>query len=327
MTDEKKEKIDQLTQKITEAIGKGRVITYKRGWEAPPLQSLTGWVYRGKNLLRVCTVNGIDGLASPYYCTYLQAQKYGGIKKGACGGSVRLCACALTEWDLLKESAPEEAKKTSKEEKARMQNTPVPGMSSAVGKYAVVFNASDLVSPPDFVTEWAQKLKLEDIEKSIDKEKIGRLYNILRSMPFPVKIGGSQPVSTGKGIIVPSLKFYRSIAMYVGDMLHEITHEIRCNRGYKKTWKYENNAPRYLEEMVAEIGSMFLANFLSLPFDNDREVMGIEYIRGWSSQRVKPLIDVAIKEAQNRTDYIIKILSEQGIISGSDVPAVAGDNN
>lgn len=307
MTDKK----DKLTEKIIEEIENGAAARWYNPYKAPPIQNLeTGWRYKGKNKLFLTCQTVRDNGYSPFFITYNQAQKWGGLRKGSKAAAfVVLClsqkkdavqmAIDATEFDDLDpEDIAEELRAASFKRSVY-----------AVQRSAkVVFSALDLVNPPDEVVKWSDALKNQDF--SILKDAIPDLFSILKKAGVPVKIGGGSAFYRPDidSIFLPSPSAMRGgVGVYCSTALHELTHSF-CKRVGNKDKNGYNLFGRRLEEMVAEFGALFLCNALRLPYSPTSRPSSLCYIKGWGGRNWRDLVPAAIQEAQKRADYILSVV-------------------
>lgn len=305
------ERKDKLTEKIIEEIENGAAARWYNPYKAPPIQNLeTGWRYKGKNKLFLTCQTVRDNGYSPFFITYNQAQKWGGLRKGSKAAAfVVLClskqkdavsmAIDATEFDDLD---PEDAA-------AELSAASFRRSVYAVQRSAkVVFSALDLVEPPADVVKWSDALKNQDF--SILKNAIPDLFSILKKAGVPVKIGGGSAFYRPDidSIFLPSPAAMRGgIGVYCSTALHELTHSY-CKRVGNKDKNGYNLFGRRLEEMVAEFGALFLCNALRLPYNPTDRPSSLRYIKDWGGRQWRDLIPAAIQEAQKRADYIISVI-------------------
>lgn len=307
MTDKK----DKLTEKIIQEIENGAAARWYNPYKAPPIQNLeTGWRYKGKNKLFLTCQTVRDNGYSPFFITYNQAQKWGGLRKGSKAAAfVVLClskqkdavqmAIDATDFDDLDpEDIAEEIRAASFKRSVY-----------AVQRSAkVVFSALDLVNPPADVVKWSNALKNQDF--SILKDAIPDLFSILKKTGVPVKIGGGQAFYRPDidSIFLPSPAAMRGgVGVYCSTALHELTHSY-CKRVGNKSNNGYDVWGRRLEEMVAEFGALFLCNALRLPYNPTDRPSSLRYIKDWGGRQWRDLIPGAIQEAQKRADAILSIV-------------------
>lgn len=317
MTTDKKEKIrnEKIIDQIIERIKNGGASCWRRGWDCLPVQSIKGRKYTYENSLSLLGLQAV-GKSVPIFLTYKQAQNYKGLKKGSRG------ACIRQSWftiDIVDGSDGAAVLSDEWDDTDDIEKT-------FHKKYNTVFSVSDVVDP---LPEWAAMAKkyaystLEEEEKAIGAAavlgKIKLVFDVLRALPIDVKIGGYNPaaVPTANGYIitVPHLQnFNGSKADFISSILHELTHALK--RQVKRPpvglfWSRE------AEEMTAEVGALFLANRLNLPYTLNNS---LEYIQSWFNRSCcRSELAAAIVKAQESTDWIINKLVAAGV--------VAGDNN
>jgi antirestriction protein ArdC len=289
----------EVTDAVIKALEEGTVI-----WQCPwnqvglPKNITTDVNYRGWNLFLLNFHSMIKGYPTPYYITYKQAQKLGGIiKKGEKG--VRIIYWAEV---ALKNQNEEANQQTSTDEQGKPRTIMVP-------KTYTVFNIAqtDDIEFPAF-----------NAELRSDAEKIADCEIVVDNMPNKpiIRKNGTnayyQP-STDT-VVVPSLKRCKSNEAYYSTLFHELAHstghESRLNRKELLNSDGFGSATYAKEELTAEMTAAFLGAITGIgnaTIDNSAA-----YIESWlkALKNDKTLIIKAAAQAQRAADYILSVVYE-----------------
>ncbi|MBQ6664153.1 MAG: DUF1738 domain-containing protein [Synergistaceae bacterium] len=273
---------EEITRKIIEAIEAGTA-PWQRPWDGRggPHNAGSGRAYTGINNI-VLTLKGeeIDGEHDPRWLTYKQASDKGWqVKKGAKGTHV-----------ILWKPYGEEDEDGNMEIKAVWQ------------KVYTVFHASQIEGIGEYIPPVWNEIELQE-----------KAERIIEASGAKIIFGGNRAFFSPAGdfIKVPERGYFYTVAGYYSTMLHELVHwtggKTRLNRRHLEYAQ---------EELVAEMGSMFLSAATGIPqteqnFNNDAE-----YIRGWLSRvsdKDKPsAIFRAAADANKAVDYLLKAVNGEG---------------
>lgn len=286
----------EVTDAVIKALEDGTII-----WQCPwnqvglPKNITTNVNYRGWNLFLLNFHSMIKGYPTPYYITYKQAQKLGGIiKKGEKG--IRIIYWAEVE---LKNQLAETNQQPKVDEATKPRMIMVP-------KAYTVFNIAQTedIEFPAF-----------EAELRSDAEIIQACEDVIANMPNKptIRKNGTnayyQP--TIDIVVVTSLKKCKSNEAYYSTLFHELAHstghESRLNRKELLNSDGFGSVTYAKEELTAEMTAAFLGAITGIgqaTIDNSAA-----YIEGWlkALKNDKTLVIKAAAQAQRAADYIMSI--------------------
>ncbi|MBL4678823.1 MAG: DUF1738 domain-containing protein [Mucilaginibacter sp.] len=289
----------EVTDAVIKALEEGTII-----WQCPwnqvglPKNITTNINYRGWNLFLLNFHAMIKGYPTPYYITYKQAQKLGGIiKKGAKG--IRIIYWAEV---VLKNQTADANAQPATDETAKPRTIMVP-------KAYTVFNIAQTedIEFPSF-----------EAELRSDAEKIQACEDLVANMPNKpaIKKNGTnayyQP-STDT-VVIPSLKRCKSNEGFYSTLFHELAHstghESRLNRKELLESEGFGSSTYAKEELTAEMTAAFLGAITGIgnaTIDNSAA-----YIESWlkALKNDKTLVIKAAAQAQRAADYILSVTYE-----------------
>lgn len=156
-----------------------------------------------------------------------------------------------------------------------------------------------------------------------------RLYEAaFRSIGIPIYDAPSDAPHYEFGVDrigMPLASGFRDLRSYIHSLSHEFIHatgaENRLNRVDKKKMAAEYDAWRGEEEMIAEIGSMFLMERLGFePMFKST----VPYVLGWQKRCSDPhALPRAFRQAQAATEYILNAIAPEFRSIIVEVPAAA----
>lgn len=170
-------------------------------------------------------------------------------------------------------------------------------------KYYTVFNGSQI----EGIEKLQPKYKLNEIEKEEVIEKISKGMEV----EIIEKEGNNRAyyeILSDK-IVIPQRGQFRSREHYTATVLHKLSHatgsENRLNRDMQNgfgTKKYG------FEELVAEISSSFMSEYISDSLNEDILSNHKAYVKSWikNIKEDKNFLFKAIKEADKASDYMIE---------------------
>ncbi|MDX9744503.1 MAG: zincin-like metallopeptidase domain-containing protein [Arcobacteraceae bacterium] len=270
-----------ITNKIIEKLEEGTTPWHK-AWATTqtPFNYATGKDYRGINTLLLA------GYDDPRFMTFNQVKTLkGSIKKGA-------KSQIIVFWSTISKSNNNiETDEINEEDETKF-----------VLKYYNVFNAQDI--------EGIDFPKIEITNNNTKIEDAEQLANAYLSQIKSFNHGGDRAYYSPSldHIQMPKFERFESSEEYYSTLFHEIAHstghETRLNRkGVTESKKFGSHDYSY-EELIAEISSAFLCNFVKIEntFDNSAA-----YIHGWSKalKDNKKMIILAASQAQKVSDYIL----------------------
>lgn len=261
MPEKLSEQRKELVERIIEDMERDGV-SWTAGWAkcASPINPLSGTVYRGGNKLILALVAMMRGYDDPRWVTFNQAKKAGWkIRKGA-------KAVPVEKWKHLPKKAVDED-----------------GEESVTGYYLKcvghwnVFNASEFENAPELELPKA----VDDVEGPID--------GLIKSSRCVVREFLSDKacyVPLADQIRMPLRAQFESMGAFARVLMHEMIHSTghpdALDRKIANRFGTEDYA---FEELVAELGSVFVASELGVELSIDDSAEHHErhaaYIKNW----------------------------------------------
>jgi antirestriction protein ArdC len=290
---------DQIINIIIDNLEKG-VIPWEKGWSERlhrPYNPITNTVYKGYNSLflyimqTVLAKDNNTEYEDPRWLTFVNARNSGfQIRKNEHGTPIEYFQKSLVN-DDNDEKDTDEAKNKYK----------------TIVKNYTVFNFTQLHG---YGTDKIPAYKPQTYKWSTDEELDKMISKIDVSIKFCGKHEGSYYKINNDIICLPNKEQFKTSDDYYATLLHEIIHwtghKSRLNRNISgmKDDKYA------FEELVAEIGSLYLKERIGLK--NDAKIINnsSSYIDTW----IKVLKDdrnnlfLALKKADEAVEYISKMI-------------------
>ena len=253
-----------------------------------PLRS-TGEAYRGINTLLLWGAAANNGYQSPYWLTFNQAKKIGAhVQKGEKGTAIVYASTI---------------EKTGENDQGENVTEKIPFMKSYT-----VFNAEQVADLPE---SWHPSIEPPEG----GPERIEHAETFVSRTGATIHESGAQAAysATLDLVKMPPLAAFQDAETYYTTLLHELTHwtkhpsRLDRNLGRKK-WGDEGYAR---EELVAELGSAFLACDLSLELEPREDHAA--YIGSWLQllRDDKRAIFEAAARAQSAADYLHQLQGEE----------------
>jgi antirestriction protein ArdC len=291
-TKEKTNAMEVFTEKVIKALNEfdGEKLAWVRPWrtlDCAYRNAFSKHRYSGLHNILSCA---IAGFSDPRFMTFNQIRKNGGkLKKGS--KSVSLIA-----WKMCKNEKVDPV--TGKKE---IKTIPFSRIIS-------VFNA-----------EQTEGLDLPKIDENVIDESMkvdDRIVEIYEGLGVKSNISEDKTVNVAcylpheDRIELPNVKQYKNVDDWSGTALHELVHwtahKTRCDRDLSK-YGFDVDT-RAFEELVAELGSMFLQ--MQLGINGWMDQNNIKYIDGWKKatkgKKGDRFIYKACKLAEEACKYIIE---------------------
>ena len=243
------------------------------GREAP--KNISGREYSSINTL-ILTVKGLalDGGTDPRWMTYHQAKEHGlRVKKGAKGTHVTL-------WKPIVDADEQE-------------------IVAVVQRFFTVFHASQVDGIAEYTPTPVNEIEAhETAEKIISASGAEIIYGGGRAFYQPSTASIHMPP---KGDFINATGYYSTL-------VHEFTHWTGHSSGFKRDLsggKYTTSYAR--EELVAEIGSMFISCAAKIPQSEEVFQNHASYVDGWLEciKNDSNAIFKAAADANRAADYIL----------------------
>ncbi|MBB4212434.1 antirestriction protein ArdC [Rhodothalassium salexigens DSM 2132] len=279
----------RVTDKIVADLEKG-IRTWLKPWNAEhaagritrPLR-FNGAPYNGINVLMLWASAVERGFAAPIWMTFRQAKELGGhVRKGE-KGSLVVYANTITRTEVDADTGEEEERD-------------IPFM-----KGYSCFNVEQIEGLPTHYYAVAEP-QLDPVER------IERAESFFAATRADIRHGGNQAYyAVGSDYVqMPPFEAFRDAESYYATLAHEVTHwtrhPSRLERDFgRKRWGDEGYAA---EELVAELGSAFLAADLELTPEPREDHAA--YIGSWLKvlQNDKRAIFTAAAHAQRAVDFL-----------------------
>lgn len=269
--------------KQAEAGNKSPVAPWHRPWfqAGIPMNLISKKPYRGMNVF----ILSMMGFSSPYFLTFNQASSLGGtVKKGEKG-------IPVVFWKWLESTKDKDGNPLDKPKK-------IPFL-----RYYTVFNVSQC--------EGIDEAKIPEIPVR-EFNPIEDAEKIISNMPNRPEITYNEARACYRPSIdsvnMPKHELFDGDEEYYSTIFHELVHSTghtsRLNRKEVMDNNFFGNHDYSIEELVAEMGSVFLCNEIGLntTFDNS-----LAYLKSWLGKLkddTKMLI-TASGRAQKASDYIL----------------------
>lgn len=272
----------EITARIMEAVKAGTA-PWQKPWDGSgaPCNAISSRQYNGINAVTLA-MHGlkIDEGRAPRWATFLQAKQQGWtIKKGAKGTRVIL-------WKPF-EARPKEDDENAEPKQIFLQ------------RVFTVFHASQI----DGINEYQPPVKNE-IELCADAERI------IFASGAEIHYGGDRACYfPGKDFIqLPERERFYSSAGYYSTALHELIHWTGHASRLNRRQNTDKHSSEYaFEELIAEIGSMFISATTGIPQTEGNFQNDAGYVSSWLERmRDDPnLIFRAAAEASKAADFLL----------------------
>lgn len=262
--------VKQLFRIIDE---KGSLLSWHQQWNSQGTTALPkgiSGIYNGMNLFKLLSCQYIEGFSNPEWLTYLQVQKPGGqICKGARGTKILL-------YKLVETSKTDDS-----------DDSLIPCV-----RLYTVFNREQTTLDALEITQLTQNISIASL---ISHHKIVIEHYGSRAYYNPLD----------DVIVMPKPSSFSNDKAYYATLLHEIVHwsgsDDRLARGSLKQYT-KSKAMRAEEELVAEIGSVFLSGHLNIVGDLENHA---SYIADWKKLLTTKNVTSAISAAGKAFHWLI----------------------
>jgi len=288
----------EITDRVCEMLESG-VAPWRKPWvgggtSAMPVSFITSKPYRGVNVLLLAMTQMVRGYTSRYWLTYKQAQAKGGqVRKGEKGTRVVF-------WNFFKKDAKGADGKPQVDENGNVQQDTIPFM-----KWYTVFNTNQ-IDGLDVPNESTEPLPVDGAEIVEAGEAVLAGWAGKPDIGF----GGGKAFyrPSTDTIQMPERETFNSTAGYYSTLFHEMVH----STGHKSRLdRPEVSSPTFFgshnyskEELVAELGSCFIAASTGVPMDLDNSAA---YCAGWLKvlKNDNRFVLSAASKAQKAADMIL----------------------
>lgn len=272
----------QLVDKVLENLEKGNLF-WTKGWvSGAPESAITGKKYRGINNLLLSIISMSENYDDNRWATFNQMEEKGWtFKKDEDGKSVAKNKGVTIEYYEMRD----------KETKKRFDRSILDGMTAEeqreymdknvywLRKYYRVFNCALMDGVPQ-----KEKPQINDNDKN---DRVESILDYWDKNEAKIVYGGSQAFykSSTDEVHLPSREDFKSMQEFYSTALHEIGHSTghksRLNRDLSGGFGSETYA---LEELRAEIASIFMEQDLEIEPSEGRLQNNAAYIQSWKDE-------------------------------------------
>ncbi len=298
-----------MFKKVIDLIDKGHLI-WQQGWIDDQINYYRKRKYTGFNAFYLNAIAQSKGYKLPYWLTFKEVGKLGGsIKKGAKSTMVMLYKpifhCRDCEHD---QNVGCELNKNKKDKSYNCVQ--YKGITHFTMRYYNVWN-TDQISGISFNTNDLYENSSLNPTQSTEAENVALNYIYNEGINF--KTGGTRASYTPSTdmIKVPEKEVFNSMDRYYSVLFHEICHSTgHSERLARKIVKNNNivfgNEDYSMEELVAEMGSLFLCSKTGIKKENNIE-NSAAYIAGWKKYLAsnKKAIFIAANLAEKAADFVL----------------------
>lgn len=170
-------------------------------------------------------------------------------------------------------------------------------------KYYTVFNGSQI----EGIEKLQPKYKLNEIEKEEVIEKISKGMGV-DIVEKEGNDGAYYDILSDK-ITIPHRQQFKSREHYTATVLHELSHATGSENRLNRDIENKFGSKKYgFEELVAEISSCFMSEYIPGSLNEDIFNNHKAYIKSWikSIREDKKVLFKAIKEADKASEYMIE---------------------
>lgn len=294
----------EFLDKLVKKLKKGE-LSWRKGWGSSfemPFNYTTKKEYNGINKFMLSFYSYIYNFRDPRWLTFQQAKDNGfKVKDGSHGFKVEFYARRgkVEKRILTNEDIAKKKRELDKEEFLLWwQNDTYP-----VEKSYTVFNGEQIERIPAYEIH-----QISDEELAKRNE---RIEAIIKNSEAPVNYdGGDKAYYMPKtdSIHLPEIKNFHSMEDYYLTALHEIGHSTGHESRLKRNLANEFGSEKYaIEELVAELTSVFTAQDLKLELSENALDNNAAYIHSWVNvihDDPNAFFD-SVKEAMKASDYVL----------------------
>lgn len=305
LTPQRKQLVDAVLKNLENGTG-----LWEQGWAGgdAPVSAITGKQYNGVNRLFLMIAAMERGYSDNRWMTFKQMEDKGwSFKRNAEGKSLGRNAGVAIEYFELRDKETKQPfdrhtldGMTADERNAYMEENVYP-----LRKYYRVFNGD--------VIEGIPALERKKVDESGYNERVQNLINTWSDTECPIVHGGSMayynPVNDE--IHLPRRESFVDLPEYYSTALHEIGHSTGAEKRLNREMTADRSSQEYaLEELRAEIASMFLEQDLGVTASDKQIENNSAYIGAWKS-KIKEDPNALFKAIAD-TERITKFVMSKG---------------
>ena len=266
MNNKIKEYRQEMTEQVIKALEQGTA-PWQRPWsgECFPQNAISRRYYSGANVIALSMMGlKLDGGADPRWLTYKQAVAKGwNVKKGEHGTRVSF-------WKNLAVTLKDE------DESPILDKDGNPMMKNILmEKLFTVFHASQIEGIPPYMPRAVNTVEVN-----------GKAERIVSDSGAEIRYGGGQAFyrHSEDFVQLPKTEFFEDTAGYYATLLHELVHWTGHESRLHRTLGSVMGSPEYArEELVAEMGSMFLSAETDIRQTPEHFANHAAYVESWIS--------------------------------------------
>ena len=302
LTPQRKLLMDAVLKNLDSGVG-----LWKQGWAGggAPVSAITGKSYNGVNRLSLMLTASERGYSDNRWMTFKQMEDKGwSFKRNAEGKSLGRNAGVPIEYFELRDRETKQPFNrhtldgmTADERNEYMEENVYP-----LRKYYRVFNGD--------VIEGIPALGRNEVDESGYNQRAQYLIDTWSDTECPIVHGGSMayynPVNDE--IRLPRRESFVDLPEYYSTALHEIGHSTGAEKRLNREMTADKSSPQYaLEELRAEIASMFLEQDLGVEVKDKHIQNNSAYIGAWKSKiKEDPnALFKAIADAERITKFVM----------------------
>ena len=305
MNNKIKEYRQEMTEQVIKALEQGTA-PWQRPWSGDcfPQNAISKRYYSGSNMI-VLSLMGLkkDGGADPRWLTYKQATARGwNVRKGEHGTRISFWKSFIAPTEDVEGNIIMDSSGNPVVKRVFME------------KLFTVFHASQVDGIPAYVPSHVNSVDVNEKAERIIADSGAR-----------IRRGGCRAFYRRNDdfIQLPPTEFFIDTAGYYATFLHELVHwtghETRLNRkmtGFKDSPSYAR------EELVAELGSMFLSAETDIPQTKEHFANHAAYVDSWISLlRSDPnALFKAAAEANKAAEFLL--VKERARENGTSEPDI-----
>jgi antirestriction protein ArdC len=266
-------KMEELVNKVIQDMETGHILPWEKPWFSNPMMN---WKskrpYHGINIMALAYGMETRNHAVGQFLTYNQAVGEGGqVRKGAKG--IPVCYFGMVE-------------SKDKQDKFPLMKT------------STVFNIEDVEGLKP------REAKVRELTANQLGDKIIALSGAIIQENGAVENAPAFYRPSEDIIQVPERNLWKSDEGYYSTVLHELIHwtghKTRLERPMKDDYSFE--------ELVAEIGSSFLASFIGFKYETQHTSYIVSWCKGLKDKHES--LYKACSQAQKACDYLLRLAGE-----------------
>ena len=253
----------KIVEELMERIKSGYVLTpeqWNKYWIRP--QNPTSMVYyKGVNRLKLGFAAVVNDYKDPRWITFKQAQDRGWkVKKGSKG--------ILCEKWIFSKIVENYNEKTGQKEKVEIK------LDKPIVNYFIVYNAQQIEGMPDLYLPELPKSEISEVADDLIKSSECPIREVAQEKAYYSPMNDE--------IVLPMREVFKDenafCSVVAHEMIHSTGHPTRLNRPITSVFGSLDYAK---EEVVAELGAVFLLSNLGIKIEKDNLQQHSNYLKSW----------------------------------------------